>query len=45
MLANARVGAILPVVDLDRARKFYEETLGLQPFMQTDDGVTYCVWS
>ena len=30
MLANSRVSAILPVVDLGRARKFYEEKLGLQ---------------
>ena len=30
MLANSRVSAVLPVVDLGRARKFYEEKLGLQ---------------
>lgn len=30
MLANAPVHAILPAVDLDRARKFYEEKLGLK---------------
>ena len=30
MLANAPVHATLPVVDFDRARKFYEETLGLK---------------
>ena len=25
MLADSRVAAVLPVVDLERARKFYEE--------------------
>ena len=30
MLSNSRVSAILPVVDLERARKFYEEKLELQ---------------
>ena len=30
MLANSRVSAVLPVVDLGRASKFYEEKLGLQ---------------
>ena len=30
MLADSRVTAVLPVVDLERARKFYEEKLGLQ---------------
>ena len=30
MLSDSRVSAVLPVVDLERARKFYEEKLGLQ---------------
>ena len=30
MLADSRVSAVLPVADLERARKFYEEKLGLQ---------------
>ena len=30
MLADSRVSAVLPVVDLERARKFYEEKHGLQ---------------
>lgn len=30
MIANANVSAVLAVVDLDRARKFYEGTLGLE---------------
>lgn len=31
MLTTAPVTTILPVIDLDRARKFYEEQLGLTP--------------
>ena len=30
MLTNARVRPTLPVVDLERAKKFYEGTLGLR---------------
>jgi catechol 2,3-dioxygenase-like lactoylglutathione lyase family enzyme len=30
-LANAPVAAILPAVDLERAKKFYQGKLGLQP--------------
>lgn len=30
MLANSRVMAVLPVVNQERAKKFYEETLGLK---------------
>ena len=30
MLADSRVSAVLPVVNLERARKFYEEKLGLR---------------
>jgi catechol 2,3-dioxygenase-like lactoylglutathione lyase family enzyme len=30
MLSNAKVHPTLPVVDLNQARKFYEETLGLK---------------
>ena len=40
MLANSRVMAVLPVVDLERARKFYEEKLGLQA-VETADGVLF----
>jgi catechol 2,3-dioxygenase-like lactoylglutathione lyase family enzyme len=40
MLADSRVMAILPVVDLERARKFYEEKLGLQA-VETPDAVMY----
>ena len=31
MLANSRVTAILPAVDLARAKEFYEKKLGLEP--------------
>ena len=31
MLENAPIMAILPCVDLEAARKFYSETLGLKP--------------
>jgi catechol 2,3-dioxygenase-like lactoylglutathione lyase family enzyme len=42
MLANAPVHPTLPAVDLDRARKFYEATLGLK-VIKTDPspGVLY----
>ena len=30
MLADSRVSAVLPVADLERTRKFYEEKLGIQ---------------
>jgi catechol 2,3-dioxygenase-like lactoylglutathione lyase family enzyme len=42
MLTNAAVHPTLPAVDLDRARKFYEGTLGLK-VVQTDPspGVLY----
>jgi predicted enzyme related to lactoylglutathione lyase len=31
MLVNARIDLTLPVVDLERAKEFYGETLGLKP--------------
>lgn len=31
MLANAPLTTMLPVIDLARARNFYEEKLGLPP--------------
>jgi predicted enzyme related to lactoylglutathione lyase len=34
MLTNAKVHATLPAVDLQRAKKFYEETLGLKVIME-----------
>lgn len=42
MLANSPVSAVLPVVDLERARKFYEEKLGLQAAEMTDGLVFEC---
>jgi catechol 2,3-dioxygenase-like lactoylglutathione lyase family enzyme len=38
MLANAPVAAILPAVDLERAKKFYQGKLGLQPIDTPDQG-------
>ena len=40
MLTNSRVSAVLPVVDLERAKKFYEEKLGLQA-VNIPDGVMF----
>lgn len=37
-LTKAGVTTILPVKDMDRARKFYEETLGLEPKGFAADG-------
>ena len=43
MLTNKPIIPILPVVDLDRARKFYESKLGLRPSTEqfSDTGVVY----
>jgi catechol 2,3-dioxygenase-like lactoylglutathione lyase family enzyme len=42
MLSNASVLPTIPVVDLDRARRFYEDVLGLQPLgPATADGIRY----
>lgn len=38
MLANAPVTTMLPVQDLDRARRFYEGQLGLKPIGLKPDG-------
>ena len=38
MLANASVTTMLPVKDLDRARRFYEGKLGLKPIGLKPDG-------
>jgi catechol 2,3-dioxygenase-like lactoylglutathione lyase family enzyme len=38
MLANAPVTTMLPVIDLDRARHFYEDQLGLLPLGSAPDG-------
>jgi catechol 2,3-dioxygenase-like lactoylglutathione lyase family enzyme len=41
MLAEANVNAILAVKDLDEAKKFYEEVLGLKKTKEDPGGVTY----
>lgn len=38
MLANACVTTMLPVIDMDRARAFYERSLGLTPTGFQPDG-------
>ena len=38
MLANAPVTTILPVIDMKRARDFYENKLGLKPAGEKPDG-------
>lgn len=38
MLQGTKVTVMLPVVDLPRARKFYEESLGLKPAGESPDG-------
>jgi catechol 2,3-dioxygenase-like lactoylglutathione lyase family enzyme len=41
MLENARVATRLPAQDLDRARRFYAEKLGLQPSEERPGGLLY----
>jgi catechol 2,3-dioxygenase-like lactoylglutathione lyase family enzyme len=38
MLSKAAVTTILPVIDMDRAREFYERKLGLKPMGFAADG-------
>ena len=38
MLGNAPVTTMLPVKDLNRARRFYEDKLGLEPLGSSPDG-------
>jgi catechol 2,3-dioxygenase-like lactoylglutathione lyase family enzyme len=40
MLSNARIGAVIPVTDLERARSFYEGVLGLQVGQVIQDQMT-----
>jgi catechol 2,3-dioxygenase-like lactoylglutathione lyase family enzyme len=40
-LKDCRVGALMAVSDLDRARRFYENQLGLVPDEQEQEGVRY----
>jgi catechol 2,3-dioxygenase-like lactoylglutathione lyase family enzyme len=41
MLTNARVATRLPAQDLDRARTFYSEKLGLEPAEERPGGLLY----
>jgi catechol 2,3-dioxygenase-like lactoylglutathione lyase family enzyme len=41
MLANARLANRLPAQDLDRARAFYAEKLGLEPVEERPGGLRY----
>ena len=41
MLENARVASRLPAQDLDRARRFYAEKLGLEPADERPGGLLY----
>ena len=41
MLANSSVAAMIPCLDMDRARRFYEGKLGLTPVQANPGGVTY----
>jgi catechol 2,3-dioxygenase-like lactoylglutathione lyase family enzyme len=41
MLAESLVAARLPVKDLDRARRFYSEKLGLEPVEERAGGLRY----
>lgn len=40
-LAGSRVAATLPVADMDRAKRFYGEKLGLTPVADDPEGVFY----
>ena len=41
MLNQSPIVAYVPVSDVARARKFYEETLGFEPLEKTEVGVMY----
>ena len=40
MLANSPITPTIPVVDLDRAKRFYETTLGLKPVPANNDNTS-----
>ena len=40
MLTNSPIRPTIPVVDLNRAKKFYETTLGLKPVHDNNDDTT-----
>jgi catechol 2,3-dioxygenase-like lactoylglutathione lyase family enzyme len=41
MLAELKVAATIPASDLERAKKFYAEKLGLEPAVETLTGIYY----
>jgi catechol 2,3-dioxygenase-like lactoylglutathione lyase family enzyme len=41
MLTNAPIATTLPVVDMERAREFYEEKLGLKPLQELPELMIY----
>jgi len=41
MLNDSKVTANIPAADLDRARRFYADTLGLTPTMENEEGLVY----
>jgi catechol 2,3-dioxygenase-like lactoylglutathione lyase family enzyme len=41
MLADCPIHAALPAMDLQRARRFYTETLGLRPDREGPDGLFF----
>jgi catechol 2,3-dioxygenase-like lactoylglutathione lyase family enzyme len=41
VLKDGRVAARIPVQDMDRARRFYSEKLGLEPAEERDGGLLY----
>lgn len=41
MLKNSSISAVLPVVDLPRAKKFYNQTLGLPIAKEDAEGITF----
>ena len=41
MLNDSKVTANVPAADLERARRFYADTLGLTPEMESDEGLVY----
>ena len=45
MLGNHDVAAMLAVAEMDAARSFYEQTLGLTPTMESPEGVLYTAGS
>ena len=42
MLKDGKVAARIPVQDLQRAKKFYAEKLGLEPSEERPGGLLYC---